>query len=144
MTRSLALCLFLTLTATPVAFAQDAPAPQPAATSDARHIIEQQLAAFERDDAVEAYSYAAPEIQALFPDPNQFLTMVDSAYAPVHHHRSVEFGPTAEQDGMIAETVIFTDGEGQVWTALYKLRKQPEGGWKVAGCVLSKSDQKGL
>jgi len=31
-----------------------------------------------------------------------------------------------------------------VWTALYKLRKQPEGGWKVAGCVLSKSDQKGL
>jgi len=139
MTRSLALGLLLSLATAPIALAQDA---TPAA--DARHIIEQQLAAFERDDAVEAYSYAAPEIQALFPDPNQFLTMVDSAYAPVHHHRSVEFGPTAEQDGMIAETVILTDGEGQVWTALYKLRKQPEGGWKVAGCVLSKSDQKGL
>jgi len=144
MTRSLALCLFLTLTATPVAFAQDAPAPQPAATSDARHIIEQQLAAFERDDAVEAYSYAAPEIQALFPDPNLFLSMVAANYAPVHRHRSVEFAAEAEQDGKVAETVLFTDPDGQVWMAIYKLEKEPEGDWKIAGCALAKSEQKGL
>jgi hypothetical protein len=109
--------------------------------ADARHIIEQQLAAFERDDAVEAYSYNAPEIQALFPGPNEFLTAVAAAYAPMHRHRSVEFGPAAEQNDMVAETVIFTDDDGQVWTALYKVEKQPKGGWKISGCALAKADQ---
>jgi hypothetical protein len=121
------------------AIAEDA-----SAKSDAQLIISRQIAALERDDAVEAYSYAAPQIQALFPDPDVFLSMVVSRYAPVHRHRSVEFGPVAEQDGQIAETVIFTDSDGEVWNALYKLEKQPEGGWKISGCLLAKSDDKGL
>jgi hypothetical protein len=139
MKRSLALNLLVILAAPTVAVAQDA-----ATTSDAQKIIARQIAAFERDDAVEAYSYASPGIQALFPDPDVFLSMVAANYAAVHRHRSVEFGPAAEQDGRIAETVIFTDGDGQVWNAFYKLERQPEGGWKISGCVLAKSDQKGL
>jgi len=139
MKRSLALCLLLTFATPTVSFAQDA-----APTSDAQQIISKQISAFERDDAVEAYSYAAPQIQALFPDANLFLSMVASSYPAVHRHRSVEFGPGAEQEGRIVETVIFTDSDGQVWNALYKLEKQPEGGWKISGCVLAKSEQKGL
>ena len=138
--RSLALGLLLSVASAPIALAQ---ASSPMA--DARHIIEQQLAALERDDAVEAYSYTAPEIQAQFPDANLFLTMVSAAYAPMHRHRSVEFGPAAEQEDTVAETVIFTDDDGQVWTALYKLDKQPAGGWKISGCALAKTeDQKGV
>jgi hypothetical protein len=108
--------------------------------ADARHIIEQQLAALEREDAVAAYSFAAPELKAQFPDPDLFLTVVESAYAPMHRHRSVEFGPAAEQDNTVAETVIFTDDDGQVWTALYKVDKQPEGGWKISGCAMARAD----
>jgi hypothetical protein len=138
MFRSLALGMLISLTVSPIAFA-DAPSPM----LDARHIIEQQLAAFERDDAVAAYSYTAPQIQAQFPDPNSFLSVISAAYGPMHRHRSVEFGPEAQQDDEVAETVIFTDEDGQVWTALYKVEKQPEGGWKISGCALAKSDQLG-
>jgi hypothetical protein len=128
--------------------AQAAPAPQTSleaqTTSEAQTIVSKQIAAIERDDAVEAYSYAAPQIQAMFPDPEVFLTMVAAHYAAIHRHRSVEFGPVEQQNDRMAEAVIFTDSDGGVWTALYKLEKQPEGGWKISGCVLAKSEEKAL
>lgn len=138
MTRSLALCLLISLAAAPVARSEAVPA------KEARQVIEQQLSAFERDDAAGAYSYAAPELQAQFPDPDLFLYMVANHYPAVHRHRSVEFGPVAEKDGAVAETVIFTDGDGRVWNALYTLEKQPEGAWKISSCVLARSDQVAL
>ncbi len=138
MLKSLALGLLLSLTASPIAFADGS-----SSRADARRIIEQELSALERDNALEAYSYTAPEIQAQFPDPNAFLNIISASYAPMHRHRSVAFGEEAEQNNVVAETVFFTDEDGQVWTALYKVEKQPEGGWKISGCVLAKSDQRG-
>ncbi len=144
MTRSLALCSSLFLIVSPMVSAETAFAQKPSADLDARQIIERQLAAFERDDAAEAFSYATPEIQAQFPDPTLFLDAIADAFPAARRHRNVEFGPTAEEEGAVAEAVIVTDDDGQVWNAIYKLEKEPQGSWRISGVVLEKSDQKAI
>ena len=110
----------------------------------AKAVIEKQLNAFAHDDAVEAYSFASPNIQAMFPDPNTFFAMVVSGYPAVYRHTDVSFGPSEEKDGTLGQAVTFTDKDGQVWMALYTLEKQNDGRWTITGCVMSKSAEKAL
>jgi len=109
---------------------------------DARALIERQLDALAHDDAAGAYALAAPGIKAMFPDADIFLKMVRSQYTPVYHHRSVEFGPAQSDADSIAQGVTFVDDDNQVWKALYKLARQPDGSWLITGCSLIKSDDK--
>jgi len=138
MPHSLTPFLVAILMLTPAFASEDTP------TDTARHVIEGQLEAFARNDADAAYSYAAPEIQAMFPDSLEFLAMVAHHYPAVYHHKRVEFGDAAETDGHIAESVMFTDGDGKLWQAIYKLEKQPDGHWVISGCVVSESAETGL
>ena len=138
MTRLLISFWCLAFAATPTLAEDDTPA------GAARHVIEGQLEAFAHNDADAAYSYAAPEIQAMFPDSLEFLAMVAHHYPAVYHHKRVEFGDAAETDGHIAESVMFTDGDGKLWQAIYKLEKGPDGQWLISGCVVSESAQTGL
>ncbi len=110
----------------------------------AKAVIEKQLSAFAHDDAVEAYSYASPKIQAMFPDPNTFFAMVVTGYPAVYRHTDVAFGPSEEKDGTLGQAVTFTGKDGEVWMALYTLEKQPDGHWTITGCVMSKSTEKAL
>jgi len=109
---------------------------------DARALIERQFDALAHNDAPAAYAFAAPGIKAIFPDPNVFMTMVRTQYTPVYHHRSVEFGPAQSEADSIAQAVTFVDDDNQVWKALYKLARQPDGSWLITGCSLIKSDDK--
>ena len=138
MTRFLIPVLLTALLSSPAAFAEDAP------TDAARQVIERQLAAFARNDADEAFSFAAPEIQAMFPDSLQFLSMVAHHYPAVYRHRSVEFRDAAETEGHVAESVVFTDEDGKVWQAIYKLEKETDGRWAIIGCVVAESPEQGL
>ena len=116
---------------------------QDAKTSpDARALIERQLDAFAHDDAPAAYAFAAPGIKAMFTDPGVFMSMVRQQYTPVYHHRSVEFGTAQVGSDQIEQAVTFVDDNGQVWKALYKLARQPDGQWLITGCALIKSDDK--
>lgn len=131
------LTLSLALTATP-AFAGDAPPPE------ARALIERQLDAFAHDDASGAYALAAPGIKALFPDADTFMTMVKTNYAPVYRHRSVEFGSVTVEGDTVEQMLTIVDPDNQVWSALYKLQRQPDGSWATTGCLLIKSSQSSL
>ncbi|WP_232845864.1 DUF4864 domain-containing protein [Aurantimonas marina] len=51
--------------------------------SDVQAAISGQLEAFRSDDGAGAYSYAAPNIKAIFPSPQIFMGMVRSGYDPV-------------------------------------------------------------
>jgi len=93
-------------------------------------------------DARAAYAIAAPGIKQIFPDAGVFLSMVRERYAPVYHHRSVEFGEAKVGADEIEQTATFVDDDGQVWKALYKLARQPDGQWLITGCALIKSDDK--
>src|ERR1700733_4244058 len=108
------LTLLLALAATPT-FADDAPPPE------ARVLIERQLDAFAHDDAAAAYALAAPGIKALFTDSDTFLAMVRKNYAPVYHHRSVDFGQTDIDGDNVSQVVTIVDDDNVVWKALYKL-----------------------
>jgi hypothetical protein len=132
--RPLALLLaFLIGLAAPARAADDVAA--------AQGVIRSQVEAFSHDDAVAAYSYAAPAIQNLFPQPDIFMAMVRGSYAPVYRHKSFEFGEARASDGQIAQRVHIVDADGVPWEALYTLELQPDGSLKITGCTLRKAGQ---
>ena len=105
----------------------------------ARALIEKQLDAFAHDDAAGAYALAAPALKTIFSDPDVFMAMVRGQYAPVYRHRSVEFGPTEIDGDNVSQVLTIVDDNNQVWKALYKLTRQPDGKWLINGCLLVKS-----
>ena len=107
----------------------------------AHGVITSQVEALAHDDAATAYSYAAPAIQDMFPQPDIFLSMVQRSYAPVYRHKSFEFGEARIADGRIAQRVNIIDADGEAWEALYTLEQQPDGSLKIIGCVLIKAGQ---
>ena len=107
----------------------------------AQGVIRSQLEAFSRDDAATAYSFAAPSIQGVFPQPETFMSMVRGSYAPVYRHKSFEFGEARVSAGRIAQRVHIVDADGVPWEALYTLELQPDGSVKISGCVLLKAGQ---
>jgi hypothetical protein len=107
----------------------------------AQRVIRSQVEAFGRDDAAAAYSYAAPAIQEIFPQPDIFMAMVRGSYAPVYRHRSFEFGEARAADGRIAQRVQIVDDDGVAWEALYTLERQGDGSLRITGCSLRKAGQ---
>jgi len=107
----------------------------------AQSVIRAQEQAFGRDDSAAAYSHAAAPIQQIFPDAETFMAMVRRSYAPVYRHKSFEFGEARTADGKIAQRVHILDADGVPWEALYTLELQPDGSFKITGCVLLKAGQ---
>ncbi len=101
-----------------------------------RSVITGQIEAFRRDDGAAAYGYASPTIQGLFPDADRFMAMVRSGYQPVYRPRSVTFGPAADTPRGPEQRVFVTGPDGRNWVAVYSLQKQPDGSWRINGCVL--------
>jgi hypothetical protein len=110
--------------------------------SRARALIERQLDAFASGDAVGAYELASPGIKSIFTDPTIFMEMVRTRYAPVYRHRSAEFGAFSVDGDNASQSLTIVDDNNEVWTAIYKLARQPDGSWLINGCLLIKSDAK--
>jgi len=104
--------------------------------AEIRTIIENQIAAFRRDDGQTAYSYASPTIQGLFPTVDRFMAMVRDGYQPVYRPRSVVFGQVVETARGPEQRVYLTGPDGRSWVAIYALERQPDGTWKINGCTL--------
>ena len=104
--------------------------------------IERQLQAFLADDAATAYSFASPGIKALFPTKDIFMDMVRQGYQPVYRPRQHAFGALEEKAGHLEQSVDIIDANGEAWTALYTLEMQPDGSWKITGCMLLKKPGK--
>jgi hypothetical protein len=104
-----------------------------------RQVIEQQVEAFRRDDAVAAYAFAAPNIQTQFPNAALFFRMVRSGYPGVYRARSLSFGDFVDRDDSVAQSVEIIDQSNVPWLAVYTLQKQPDGSWKISGCVIRRA-----
>lgn len=135
MIRRLTLCWLLVLTIAAATL------PARAEVGDAesamfRQIISDQIAAFIADDGAKAWSFAAPSIKQLFPTPDVFMSMVKKGYQPVYRQQSFEFGEITETAGRPTQHVTIVDMNGKVWTALYTMQQQPDGTWKISGCIL--------
>jgi len=103
-----------------------------------QEIINDQIAAFNADDGLRAYSHAAPVIKQLFPSPDVFMSMVRQGYQPVYRQKSFGFGEALDDMGRPAQEVTIVDVNGQTWTAIYSFERQANGSWKISGCRLVK------
>lgn len=119
-------------------------APVAARADDAaagQQVIESQINAFLNDDMQAAYSFAAPSIKRLYPDENRFFDMVKRGYQPVYRPGNFAFGRSKsapDGSGLIQE-VLIQGPDGQDWTALYSLERQPDGTLKINGVQMIKA-----
>lgn len=112
---------------------------EPVSASDTqavRSIVEAQLDAFAADDATRAFSYATQEIREMFATPERFIAMVKSGYPAVYRPASVSFLAPEEVQGSVVQAVHLTDASGALWLAVYRLERQPDRSWRIAGCTL--------
>jgi Domain of unknown function (DUF4864) len=107
--------------------------------AESRAVIERQIDAFRRDDGAGAFAFASPELQTLFQNPERFMSMVRNGYQPVYRPKAYSFSGVTESEAGLIETLAIEDAEGQAWTAVYTLEKQPDGSWKITSCHLLKT-----
>ncbi|MEP6942695.1 MAG: DUF4864 domain-containing protein [Betaproteobacteria bacterium] len=139
-------CLAL-LACVVVAFAQGARAqeaplpgdPKPSEWKAMERIISAQRAALVAGEGVKAFAYASPGIRAQFGDPETFLELVRTGYAPLLTARYVEFLPGAVIDGTVVVPLRLIDTDNTVRVALYILERQKNGEWRIAGCRIAPS-----
>ena len=98
-------------------------------------MIEGQIAAFRRDDAVAAFSFASPTIRAQFGDAGTFLVMVAALYRPVYRPRQLEFLDLKSVDGQWVQRVLVMGPQGEFVMALYQMVRV-DGRWRINGCFL--------
>ena len=140
--RTLLVVLLVSLAGALPASAQPAgPAMDRAAFAE---IIERQIAAFARDDAAAAFALASPDIRRRLGTAERFMTMVRSGFRPVYRPRTYSFGDPALVEGTPVQPlrVIGPDGLGTV--ALYRMERQPDGSWRIAGVTLHPTGERGI
>lgn len=105
-----------------------------------RHVIEQQLEAFKRHDGKAAFAHAAPAIQDLFGTPERFMLMVEHEYPPIYRPRSFTFRELELVGGEFTQSVTVVGEDGVAAEAFYLMARQPDGSWRVLGCILAPAE----
>ena len=114
-----------------------------AVRDELQSIITRQLAAFGREDAKEAESFASPQLQDRFPDPGLFLAMVKEHYAALVKPRSTRFGEITDSPHGPLQRVTVVASDGTVWTAIYAFERVG-GDWRISGCGLVKQESQDI
>ncbi len=97
--------------------------------------IAAQIEAFEADDFATAFTFASPNIQRLFQNPDNFGAMVRNGYPMVWRPSEVRFLELREIAGALWQKVMIVDGDGRVHILDYQMIEQ-ENGWKINGVQL--------
>lgn len=101
-----------------------------------RQAIQGQIDAFKADDADRAFSFATPMIQDRFGDASRFVAMVKQGYMPVYRPRQVEFSELLDVRGKPTQRLVVTGPDNDLFSAYYLMEQQPDGSWRISGCVL--------
>jgi hypothetical protein len=109
-----------------------------------QQVIKQQLEAFHRDDDGAAFAMAAPSIQTIFGDPENFMVMVKNGFQPLYRTREFSFEPLLEIGGRIVQQMRVVGADGIAHLALYTMEQQADGRWLIAGCVLLDLPEQGV
>ncbi len=114
--------LFAGLMAGPLA-AQDGPPKQ---------TIQKQITAFESGDLAQAFEYASPMIQGMFPSAEAFGQMVRSGYPMVLNPDAVTYLEDKSVGIARLQTVMIRDGQGALHFLEYQMVKI-DGEWRING-----------
>ena len=108
-------------------------------STDIQKVISDQIAAFQRDDGAEAFSYASPNIRRMFGNADTFMRMVKQGYPSVYRPQSFEFQEVVEIQGRLVQDVLFVGPSGEVEIGSYLMERQPDGTWRINGVVMRKA-----
>ena len=104
-----------------------------------RAVVEGQLAAFANDDALKAFSYAAPNVKKAVTTAAGFLAMVRNDYPIIYRPASVAFLKPEGKDNQVIQRVQMLDANGNPWLAIYSLQRQKNKAWLITGCVVTQN-----
>ena len=99
-------------------------------------VVQSQLAAFARDDANKAFSYAAPEIRKSMGNASSFMAMVKNSYPVVYRPASVAFLKPESAGDYVVQRVQMLDASGASYLAVYNLQRQKDKTWRISGCAV--------
>ena len=108
----------------------------PAEQQAIQQVITNQIDAFRHDDDGRAFGYASPGIRFMFGSADRFMEMVRQGYQPVYHPRSMTFGDLLVVDGNFVQELAVIGPDGQPRLARYVMEHEPDGSWRIDGCVL--------
>ena len=102
-----------------------------------RDVIVGQFDAFRHDDAEKAFSFAAPRIKKIFGTPEVFIRMVRESYGAVYRPETYRFRDVKHINGQLVQPVTVVGPSGITETALYIMEIQPDGSWRIGGCIMA-------
>ena len=103
-----------------------------------QNTISSQIVAFKKNDIEEAYTFAAPNIQAQFPNPETFGLMVRKGYPIIWKPKSFKFVNFKDLGDKCIQRVLFQSYNGSLETYDYILEKD-NNLWKIAGVLTIRS-----
>lgn len=106
----------------------------PADEKSVRAVVQGQLDALAKDDAIKAFSFAAPNVRQAVGSAPRFLAMVQSSYPVVYRPASVAFLKPEGKDDQVIQRVQMTDAKGESWLAIYSLQRQKNKSWRITAC----------
>ena len=103
-----------------------------------RSVIQTQLDAFARNDAVKAYAQASPRIQSIFPTTEIFMGMVRQDYSALIAPAVIGFLGVVDDSGQPVFQVLVEGRDGRRWMAFYTMVQLDDASWRIGGCFLTK------
>ena len=103
-----------------------------------RYTISSQIYAFKENDVNKAYTFAAPNIQAQFPNPDVFGLMVRNGYPIIWKPKSFKFTTFKALGNSCIQRVLFQSYNGSLESYDYILEKDGNL-WKIAGVLIINS-----
>ncbi|MAV82447.1 MAG: DUF4864 domain-containing protein [Pelagibacteraceae bacterium] len=108
-----------------------------------KNVVSGQLEAFKSNDALKAFSFAAPIIKAKFETPEIFMKMVETAYEPVSNPKNYFFLKSKIFDSGVLHQVQIISQKNQSYIATYSLILS-DGNWKISGCTIAPLKKKSI
>ena len=101
---------------------------------EVRNTISSQIEAFKENNIEKAYTFAAPNIQAQFSNPEVFGLMVKNGYPIIWRPKSFKFTKFQDLGNKSIQRVLFQSYDGRLETYDYILEKYGDL-WKIAGVL---------
>lgn len=112
---------------------------RPVGAHDAKRIqavVKSHLKALAEDDAPRAFASATSETREQLGSPENFLNLIKEEYTPIYHNKHAIFAPAETINGQTIQMVRVTGSDNRVWVALFRMERDSDSSWKIAGCQL--------
>ena len=101
--------------------------------SGAQTTINGQMQAFRAREHDQAFSYADPSLQKLFRNTETFIGMVKGGYGAIYDAQGWSFGRSRMDGATLYQELYVTGPNGREWIALYTMKQDAAGNWRIGG-----------